>query len=118
MRARLTALSKEDGAVRGIATGCTFRRLVARIQKFEDEYALSTRAGTDCVGHMLRAPTDMDPMACVLKVDGIGAHDHVLRASMLGPLVGMSHAQSLAPFVLAEHDQVFPGSTMLACGMR
>ena len=30
MSARLTALSKDDGGVRGIATGCTFRRLVAR----------------------------------------------------------------------------------------
>ena len=93
MSARLTALSKENGGVRGIVTGCTFRRLVARTlarqfsKEFEDEcspfqYALSTRAGTDCVGHMLRAATDMDPMSCVLKVDGIGAYDHVLRASM------------------------------------
>ena len=30
MSARLTALVKEDGEVRGIATGCTLRRLVAR----------------------------------------------------------------------------------------
>ena len=48
---------------------------------FEDEcspfqYALSTRAGTDCVGHMHRAATDGDPSATVLKVDGIGAYDH------------------------------------------
>ena len=110
MSARLTALSKEDGGVRGIATGCTFQRLVARTlarhfsKEFEDEcspfqYALSTQAGTDCVGHMLRAATDMYPMACVLKVDGIGAYDHVLRASMLGRLVGMTHTQALAPFV-------------------
>ena len=30
MSVRLTALSKDDGGVRGIATGCTFRELVAR----------------------------------------------------------------------------------------
>ena len=78
MSARLTALSKDDGGVRGIATGCTFRRLVARslarqfAEDFEKEcapfqYALSTRAGTDCVGHM-----DNDNRATILKVDGIG----------------------------------------------
>ena len=33
------------------------------------------------------------PMAFVLKVEGIGACDHVLRASMLGRLVEMTHAQ-------------------------
>ena len=47
-------------------------------------------AGTDCVGHMIRAITDADPTATVLKVDGIGAYDHVLRAAMLGRLVNMA----------------------------
>ena len=67
---RLTALAKPDG-VRGIATGCLLRRRVGRAlakqfaAEFEKEcapfqYALSTRAGTDCVGHMLRAATDAD----------------------------------------------------------
>ena len=51
---RLTALAKPDGGVRGIATGCSLRRLVARTlakqfaAEFEKEcapfqYALSTR---------------------------------------------------------------------------
>ena len=111
MSARLTALSKDDGGVRGIATGCTFRRLVARslarqfAKDFEKEcapfqYALSTRAGTDCVGHMLRAATDDDDdRATILKVDGIGAYDHVLRSAMLSRLITMPKAQSLSPFV-------------------
>ena len=34
------------------------------------QYALSTRAGTDCVGHMLRAATDAEPTATILSVDG------------------------------------------------
>ena len=61
MRARLTAVAKPDGGVRGIATCCTLRRLVARtlakqfVKVFEAEcspfqYALSTRAGTDLCG--------------------------------------------------------------------
>ena len=67
--ARLTALSKWDGGVRGVATGCTFHRLVARTlakqfaEDFEQEcspfqHALS---GTDCVGHLLRVATDVKP---------------------------------------------------------
>ena len=70
--ARLTALSKPDGGIRGIATGCTLWRLVARalakqfMKAFEKEcapfqYALSTRGGTDCVGHILRAATGQPP---------------------------------------------------------
>ena len=73
------------------------RRLVARalakqfIKVFEAEcslfqYALSTRAGTDCVGHMLRAAADAGPTATILSVDGIGAYDHVHRATMLSRL--------------------------------
>ena len=110
MSARLTALAKEDGGVRGIATGSTLRRLVARTlarqfaEEFEEEcapfqYALSTRAGTDCVGHMLRAATDHDHRGTILKVDGIGAYDHILRSAMWMRLVQMPRARSLAPFV-------------------
>ena len=65
--ARLTALVKEDGGVRGIATGRLVARSLARqfSKDFEEEcapfqYASSTRAGTDCVAHMLRAATDND----------------------------------------------------------
>ena len=93
--ARLTALSKPLGGVRGIATGSTIRRLVARtlakqfMDEFEAEcapfqYALSTRAGADCVGLLLRAATDADPRVTILTVDGIGAHDHFQQLAMLG----------------------------------
>ena len=87
MGARLTALAKPDPGVRGIATRSSLRRLVARIsarqfmKEFESEcapfqYALSTRAGTACVGHFLRAATDADPRATILSVDGVGAYGH------------------------------------------
>ena len=100
MSARLTALNKLDGGVRGIATGCSLRRLVARTlakqfgSAFEAEcapfqYALSTRAGTVCVGQMLRAATDDDPSATILSVDGIGGYDHILRSAMLERLATM-----------------------------
>ena len=107
MGARLTALAKPDGGVRGIATGSSMLRLVARTlakpfaREFEKEcapfqYALSTRAGTD---YMLRAATDRDPSATIFSVDGIGAFDHVLRAAMLQRLERMPVARSLLPFV-------------------
>ena len=89
MGARLTALSKPLGGVRGIATGSTIRRFVARtlakqfMEEFEAEYApfqyaLLTRAGTDCVGHLVRAATDH------CRWDG---------ARSLFPFVRMSYAQ-------------------------
>ena len=116
MGARLTALTKPDGGVRGIATGCSLRRLVARTlakqfcKVFEAEcspfqYTLSTRAGTDCVGHMLRAATDANPTATILSVDGIGAYDHVHRAAMLGRLARMPAARALLPFVRLSYGR-------------
>ena len=71
MTATMTALSEPDGGVRGIATGTSFRRLVAKTlaRQFGKvvestcapfQFALSTRAGTDCVGHTIRAMTDDD----------------------------------------------------------
>ena len=107
---RLTALNKLDGGVRGIGTGCSLRRLVARTlakqfgSAFEAEcapfqYALSTRAGADCVGHMLRAATDDNPSATILSVDGIGAYDHILRSAMLERLATMREVCAILPFV-------------------
>ena len=81
--ATMTALTKKDGGFRGIATGFSFRRLVPdtlarhfrRIVEQECapcQFALSTKAGTDCVGHAIRAMTDLGPRVTVLSVDGIG----------------------------------------------
>ena len=62
---RLTALSKPDGGVRGIVSADVIRRLVARtiVQQFGEtvksataphQYALSTRAGCECIAHALQ----------------------------------------------------------------
>jgi hypothetical protein len=94
---RLVALKKPNGKVRGIVSGDVFRRLVARTlaqqlaTDFESacapfQYALSTRAGAECVAHALRAATELDPSATVLSIDGIGAFDHVSRQAMLSEL--------------------------------
>ena len=65
MMATMTALRKPDGSVRGI-TGNNIH-----------QFAMSTRAGTDCVGNAIRATTDHNPRTTVLSIDG-GAH-HVLQ---------------------------------------
>ena len=85
-----------------------FSRLVAwtlakqfrKVFKAEcSQFALSMRAGTDCVGHVLRATTNANPTATILSVDGIGAQDHVHRAAMLGRLARMPATRALLPFV-------------------
>ena len=103
-----TFASHHEGGVRGIATGCSLRRLVARTlarqfaQDFEKEcapfqYALSSRAGTDCVRHMLHAAIDADPAVTILSVDG--TYDHVFRSAMLERLEKMPKARVVLPFV-------------------
>ena len=76
-KASLTASQTLDpegyptGDVRGIATGVVLRRLVARAiaQQFAEvilqaialfQYAVSTRAGTDCVALLTPLLTDLD----------------------------------------------------------
>ena len=51
------------------------------------------------MGHMIRAITDADPTATVLKVDGIGGYEHVLRAAMLGRSVNIEEARVILTFV-------------------
>ena len=98
------------GDVRGIATGIVLRRLVARTiaQQYAEkvlaatspfQYALSTRAGVDCVALMVRLLTDMDEDATVASLDGVGAYDHVSRACFLEELRNNADLASLLPFV-------------------
>ena len=115
MLANMTGLRKKDGGVRGIATGTVFRRLVAKTlaKQFMKEvehacspfqFALSTRAGVDCVGHAVRVATDADHTATVLSVDGIGAYDHVFRASMMAKLLEVPRLRRLLPFVRKSYS--------------
>ena len=90
---RMTALQKPDGGVRGIVVGDVFRRVVARTIAQQNaklgeaathpfQYALSTRAGTECVTHIVQAMTSEDREATILSIDGIGAYDLVSRNAM------------------------------------
>ena len=122
--AHLTALQKVNdtgaptGDVRGIATGIVLRRLVARTiaQQFSErvlqatspfQYALSTRAGVDCVALMTRLLTDMDDDTTVSSLDGIGAYDHVSRACFLEELRNNADLAPLLPFVRLWYSRPF-----------
>ena len=98
MSARMTALSKPGGGIRGIATRTVFRRIVAKTLSRQSgpvvEASLPSPHGqeVDCVGHDNARMT-------VLSVDGVGAHDHVFTATMLSKLREVPGLQSLFPFV-------------------
>ena len=59
----------------------------------------------DCVGHAIRALTDVDPTATVLSTDGIGAYDHVLRSAMMSKLHDVPCFGGLLPFVRTTYAQ-------------
>ena len=93
---RLTALAKPDGG-EGIVVGDIVLRLVARTmakqvaKKAEKatspfQHALSTRAGCECVAHIVQAVTDQDVNATVVTIDGVGACDLISRNAMLETL--------------------------------
>ena len=113
--ARLTALQKPDGGVRGIATGDAFRRLASRVlaRHYADtfdrltrpfQYALQARAGTDALAGLLRASLETGPGTVVVSIDGRAAYDTVSRATVLSQVSAL--VPSLLPFV-----QAFYGST-------
>ena len=77
--------------------GDVFRRLVARTlaRQFGAafrtacapfQYALSTRAGSEAVVRAVQTAIEADPRMTVLSIDGVGAYDHISRASMLEAL--------------------------------
>ena len=94
---RMTTLQKLGGGVRGIVAGDIVRRLVSRAmakqlgEAFEQvpapfQYALSTRAGCECVSHVLQELTDLDEHATVMSINVIGAYDSIsIRGNVGGP---------------------------------
>ena len=107
---RITALEKPSGGIRGIVVGDFFRRLVARTiaqQVSEDvekatkpfQFALNTRAGCECVSHVLQTLLEMDENTTLLSVDGVGAFDLISRKAMMEGLLDMPNGDKLLPFV-------------------
>ena len=112
--ARLTALSKPDGGVRGIATGDVFRRLVSRTLAkqwagvFDQatqpyQFALQARAGTDALAAHVRTALSLRRDAVVVSLAGRSAYDSISRASFLTKLREV--APALLPFVRLFYGQ-------------
>ena len=113
---RITALQKPSGGVRGIVVCDILARLVARTvaQQMSDvveaaiapyQYALSTRAGTECIAHILQTLTEVNPRTTVLSIDGIGAFDLISRKSMLEALMRVEGGPDIVPFVKQFYGQ-------------
>ena len=96
--------------------GETLRRLVARTlaqqhaAEIEQEcspfqFALSTRAGTECVSHMVRAATELDPQLTILSIDEMGAYDLIRRQVMLKKLARRPELRTLLSFGRMSYGQ-------------
>ena len=92
-----------------------FRRLVGRTlaKQFAEQgqaathpfqYALSTRAGTECVAHVVQALTSLDPSATMLSIGGVGAFDSISRRAMFRGLMDMVDGEKLVPYVRLFYD--------------
>ena len=68
------------------------------------QYALSTRAGTECVARIVQALTRMDENATLLSIDGVGAHDSISRRAMFRGLADMVDGEKIIPFVRQLND--------------
>ena len=85
----------------GIVVGDIIRRLVSRTmaqqirKKVEKattpfQYALSTRAGCECIARAIQAMTDANPHCTVVSLNGIGAYVHYIAESN-AEWVGAAH---------------------------
>ena len=94
----------------GIVAGDFLRRLVARTMSHQlskavesatapFQYAMTTRAGTECIAHALQVLTELNPQCTIMSVDGIGSFDLTSRASMLGALRDVEGGSRALPFV-------------------
>ena len=89
MAATMTALQKPDGGVCGMSPARLSGGWLpepslgssAKPLKPSIPIRFVTRAGADCVGHVIRILTDGNRAATVLSIDGIGAYDHVHRSA-------------------------------------
>ena len=102
---RMTALQKPSGGVRGIVVGLVGRTMAQQMSDAVKaatapfQYALSTRAGTECIAHALQAISELNPETTILSVDGIGAFDLISRKAMLEALLTVDGGSQVLPFV-------------------
>ena len=114
---RMIVLRKPAGGVRGIVVGDVIRRLVARTvaqQVSSDvekaiapyQYALSTRAGCECVSPVVQALCEANPNTTIVSVDGVSFCDTISREAMMRGLLDMEGGESVLPFVRQFYGRV------------
>ena len=107
---KMTALRKTASKVRGLNAGETLRRLVAKTlaqqlgKEFEAaiapyNFGLASHGGAEALVHFLQSIIEANPQQVITKVDGIGADDHIFRATMLDKLLELPTACKILPFV-------------------
>ena len=112
MLVSMTALQKRDGGGRRLVAKTPARQFGREVEEEVCSlfgFALSTRAGVDCVGHEVRVATEADAEAAVLSVDEIGAED-LHRSTILNKLLGIPGFRGLLPLVRANHGHPFVAS--------
>ena len=98
------------GGVRGIVAGEMLRTIVARTVAQQIsivveratapfQFAMSTRAGTECVAHALQALSELDPRATIVSIDGVSAFDLISRRAMMEALMEQEVGSQILPFV-------------------
>ena len=63
------------------------------------QHALSTRAGCECVAHVLQGITGLHPELTITSIDGISASDMISRESMMRGLLEVEGGGAALPFV-------------------
>ena len=102
--------------MRGMVVGDVIRRLVGHTMAQQlskaveaatapHQYALSTRAGTECVAHVLQVLTEMDPQTTIVSIDGVGAYDSISRKAMLEALMEIPGGSQALPHVRLFYGQ-------------
>ena len=62
------------------------------------QYALSTRAGSECVAHLIQWLCELNPNSTVMSIDGISAYNQISKATMLDGLYTHCGGEAI-PFV-------------------
>ena len=63
------------------------------------QFALSTKAGSECVAHVAQALTDMDRQCYAVVSGRVGAFDLVSSGAMMSGLLEVEGGASAPPFV-------------------
>ena len=75
------------GGVRGART--IAKQVIEKVEAATApfQYALYTKAGCECIAHVLQTVTDLDPEATIMLIDGVRACDLISRNAMLEGLL-------------------------------